>query len=182
MIELLELLYKLLTVMLRQVEYRRMAAWHTECNTYMREVEMNIDMSQVEYVKLTGLEIPDELEQFTAGFGGLMMHWLHGNRTDMVAVAVRYRGEFIGWSTFLREERGIYSLGTFIDIQYRGLGFGRMALTLLVECVKEENTLAYCKFGGSAFAQFNGTYERIILECGLNPASIFTHNSRLRAA
>jgi Acetyltransferase (GNAT) domain len=144
---------------------------------------MQIDMNQVEYVHLKGLEIPDELAQLTAGAGGLMMYWMHDDRKNMVAIAIKHQGQFIGWSAFLREEEeGIYSLGTFIASEYRGLGFAKMAVTLLVECIQSENTLAYCKFGGSLFAEFDVTYSRIVRSAGLKTANIFEHNSRIKAA
>lgn len=144
---------------------------------------MLIEMNQVEYVQLKGEQISDDFYNLTNGIGGgLMAAWMINERANMGAVVVKYQGQSIGWCAFLREEDGIYSLGTYIAKEYRGLGFGRMALTLLVECIKEENTLAYCKYGGSSIYEFQKTYERTITGVGLKTASIFEHNSRIKQA
>jgi len=142
-----------------------------------------IDVSQIEYVHLKGEQITNDFYALTNGFAtGLMSGWLRDYRLNMGAVGVKYQGKFIGWSAYLREEEGIYSLGTYVAHEYRGGGFGRMALTLLIEVIKEENALAICKYGGSLFYQFDQTYHRIITDCGLKTASIYQRNDEIETA
>lgn len=142
-------------------------------------VEM-LDINKIEYVQLNGLEIPDELIVLTNGNAGLMAFWMRDDRARMGAVAVKHKGQFIGWAAFVKEEEGIYSLGTYVASEHRCQGFGTMCLTLLMEVIRAENTLAWCKFGGSMYSEFNETYRRTIEGSGLRYASIFDHNERIK--
>ena len=138
-----------------------------------------INTNYLEYVLLEGNQIGDEFYNFTNGSSGLMYYWMRQNRASMKAVAVTYAGEIIGWAAFLKED-DIYSLGVFIDREHRGFGLGRMALTLLIEVIKEENAKAICKFGGSMVYQFDWTYSRIVGDAGLMAASIFETNEEIK--
>lgn len=142
-----------------------------------------LDVNQIEYVQLKGEQITDEFYQLTNGIGGgLMSVWMRDNRADMGAVAVQYKGQFIGWAAYLKEEECFYSLGTFIAQEYRECGLGRMVLTLLVEVIRAENTLAWCKSGCSLFHAFNDTYKRIVTDGGLRHAHIFDSNEQIKVA
>lgn len=142
-----------------------------------------LDVNKLEYVHLKSQEITDEFYQLTNGIGGgLMAVWLRDERADMQAIAIKHDSQFIGWAACVKEEQGFYSLGVFIAPVHREQGLGKLVLTLLLEFIRAEDAQAWCKSGCSLFNQFNGTYERLIAECGLKHAHIFQSNEFIKQA
>ena len=144
-------------------------------------VEMNT-YKEVQFVTLRGQEITDDFVMLTNGGSGTMMFWMSNRREAMLASAIMHGGKFIGWSACLKEEDGIYSIGTYIAEEYRKQGLGQMALIRLLMLVKQESPSAYVKAGFSRYEQFDVTYERTIIACGLRWAKFFTSNESLKQA
>lgn len=134
---------------------------------------MNLPESEIEFVEMRGLDIPDSMTELTNGSMGLMMYWLERQRNLMGCVVLKHNGKAVAWCAHVMRGNEHYSLGTYVASEYRTRGIGKELVSRALDMIARISPGGTVRCGGALHAEFESTYARLIESKGLQRMSIF---------
>lgn len=131
-----------------------------------------------------GQDIPEECSELTHPYGQ-MRRWMRDFRGLMEACVMRpvEGGQVVAWCAFhqlvpFQSDPDNYALhkfniGTFTHVSHRNKGYGRIVLRHALMQMKQKDSLAIVRYGGSSPYVFNSIYHNEIVAAGLEPEKYF---------